>query len=96
MAGSSVPLKKWFDAVLLLLWHPTIEIRELALEIQLTRLATVRSMCSGSVMRFSQKMRASSSRGLTGTTLGIANHLNQVILLRNNFVNRRAHLRLED
>lgn len=43
-ARSALPLRQWFDAIRLLLWRPTIGIKELAAQIGVRRLTTVRAM----------------------------------------------------
>lgn len=43
-ARSALPLRQWFDAIRVLLWRPTIGIKELAAQIGVRRLTTVRAM----------------------------------------------------
>ena len=43
-ARSALPLRQWFDAIRLLLWRPTIGIKELAAQTGIRRLTTVRAM----------------------------------------------------
>ncbi len=46
MADSPIPLTRWFTAIWLMLWRPTITTAELVSNLGITRITTVRTMAN--------------------------------------------------